>query len=56
MPGKTDAQLQRYAKLAQTIVFTSQGVTFMFASEEVFRDKKGVHNSFTTLDSLHAID
>lgn len=56
MPGKTDAQLQRYAKLAQTIVFTSQGVPFMFAGEEVFRDKKGVHNSFMSPDSINAID
>ena len=56
MPGKSDAQLQRYAKLAQTIVFTSQGVPFMFAGEEIFRDKKGVHNSFVSPDSINAID
>ena len=44
------------AKLAQTIVFTSQGTPFMFAGEEVFRDKKGVHNSYNRPDSINAID
>lgn len=47
---------QRAAKLAQTIVFTSQGTPFMFAGEEVFRDKKGVHNSYNSPDSINAID
>lgn len=46
----------RVAKLAQTIVFTSQGTPFMFAGEEVFRDKKGVHNSYQSPDSVNAID
>lgn len=46
----------RVAKLAQTIVFTSQGTPFMFAGEEVFRDKKGVHNSYKSPDSVNAID
>ena len=44
------------AKLAQTIVFTSQGTPFMFAGEEIFRDKKGVHNSYKSPDSINAID
>ncbi len=44
------------AKLAQTIVFTSQGTPFMFAGEEVFRDKQGVHNSYKSPDSINAID
>ena len=44
------------AKLAQTIVFTSQGTPFMFAGEEVFRNKKGVHNSYNQPDSINAID
>lgn len=56
MPGTTEAERQRTAKLAQTIVFTSQGIPFMFAGEEVFRNKKGVHNSFTSPDSINAID
>ena len=56
MPGSTEAQRQRAARLAQTIVFTSQGTPFMFAGEEIFRDKKGVHNSFKSPDSINAID
>ncbi|MDE5871325.1 MAG: DUF3372 domain-containing protein, partial [Muribaculaceae bacterium] len=38
------------------IVFTSQGTPFMFAGEEIFRDKKGVHNSYQSPDSINAID
>lgn len=56
MPGSTEADRQRAARLAQTIVFTSQGTPFMFAGEEVFRDKKGVHNSYKSPDSINAID
>ena len=56
MPGSSEADRQRAARLAQTIVFTSQGTPFMFAGEEVFRDKKGVHNSYKSPDSINAID
>lgn len=56
MPGSTEAERQRAARLAQTIVFTSQGTPFIFAGEEVFRDKKGVHNSYKSPDSINAID
>lgn len=56
MPGSTEDARQRAARLAQTIVFTSQGTPFMFAGEEVFRDKKGVHNSYNSPDSINAID
>lgn len=56
MPDATDAERMRAARLAQTIVFTSQGTPFIFAGEEVFRDKKGVHNSYKSPDSINAID
>ena len=56
MPDATDPERMRAAKLAQTIVFTSQGTPFMFSGEEVFRDKKGVHNSYKSPDSINAID
>lgn len=56
MPGSTEAERQRAARLAQTIVFTSQGTPFMFAGEEMFRDKKGVHNSYKSPDSINGID
>lgn len=44
------------AKLAHTIVFTSQGIPFLFAGEEIFRDRKGVDNAFNCPDSINAID
>ena len=56
MPDATDEHRQRAARLAQTIVMTSQGIPFMWAGEEFFRDKKGVHNSFQSPDSINAID
>ncbi len=56
MPEATDAERQRAARLAQTIVLTSQGTPFIFAGEEIFRDKKGVHNSYKSPDSVNAID
>lgn len=56
MPGSSVEDRLRAAKLAQTIVFTSQGTPFMFAGEEIFRDKKGVHNSYQSPDSVNAID
>ena len=56
MPEASAEERMRAAKLAQTIVFTSQGTPFMFAGEEIFRDKKGVHNSYKSPDSINAID
>ena len=43
-------------KLAETFVFTSQGVPFIFAGDEVMRDKKGVHNSYNSPDNINTID
>ncbi len=56
MPESTEAERQRAARLAQTIVFTSQGTPFLFAGEEICRDKKGVGNSYKSPDSVNAID
>ncbi len=56
MPEADVTTRQRAARLAQTIVFTSQGTPFMFAGEEIFRDKKGVHNSYVSPDYINAID
>lgn len=55
-PADNDSLRQRAARLAQTIVFTSQGTPFMWCGEEIFRDKKGVHNSYKSPDSINAID
>ena len=43
-------------KLAQTAVLTSQGIPFLWNGEEILRDKKGVHNSYCSPDSINAID
>lgn len=56
MPGITDAELVRLDELAQTFVLTSQGIPFLWAGEEVLRDKKGVHNSYNSPDSINQID
>ena len=56
VPEITPDLLARLDKLAQTVVFTSQGVPFIQAGEEVMRDKKGVHNSYESPDSINAID
>ena len=56
MAGEPEANQLAAAKLAQTIVMTSQGTPFIFAGEEVWRDKKGVHNSYKSPDSINAID
>lgn len=56
MEGEPEKNMLDAAKLAQTIVFTSQGTPFMFAGEEIFRDKKGVHNSYKSPDDINAID
>ena len=42
--------------LAQTVVFTSQGIPFMLSGEEMLRDKKGVHNSFNSPDEINHLD
>jgi len=42
--------------LAQTAVFTSQGVPFMLSGEELLRTKQGVHNSFESPDSINQLD
>ena len=52
---KTD-ELIRLDLLAQTAAFTSQGVPFMLSGEELLRNKKGVHNSFESPDSINHLD
>ena len=56
MPYITDDELIRLDLLAQTAVLTSQGVPFILAGEEMLRDKKGVHNSFRSPDSINRLD
>lgn len=56
MPDITPEQLIRLDKLAQTVVFTSQGIPFIYAGEEIMRDKQGVDNSYKSPDAVNAID
>ena len=56
IPGITPDELIRLDLLAQTVVFTSQGVPFMLSGEELLRTKKGVHNSFESPDSINQLD
>ena len=49
-------ELIRLDLLAQTAVFTSQGVPFMLSGEELLRTKQGVHNSFESPDSINHLD
>lgn len=56
IPRLKQDELIRLDLLAQTAVFTSQGVPFMLSGEELLRDKKGVHNSFESPDSINQLD
>ena len=56
IPGITTEELIKLDLLAQTAVFTSQGVPFILSGEELLRNKKGVHNSFESPDSINQLD
>ena len=56
VPGISETEIIKLDKLSQTIVLTSQGVPFILSGEELFRDKKGVHNSFESPDSVNRFD
>jgi len=51
--GVTEAERMRMAKLANTIVLTSQGVPFLHAGVEFYRTKMKVENSFNAHDSIN---
>lgn len=55
-PDADVKQRMRLLKLAETAVFTSQGVPFIFTGDEIMRDKKGVKNSYCSPDSINVID
>ena len=46
----------KMVKLAQTAVYTSQGIPFIFNGEELYRHKQGVKNSYNKPDAINAID
>lgn len=55
-PKADTKQRMRLLKLAETAVFTSQGVPFIFNGDELMRNKKGVKNSYNSPDSINVID
>ena len=56
IPRLSEENMIRLDLLAQTAVFTSQGVPFMLSGEELLRTKLGVHNSFESPDSINHLD
>ena len=55
-PDATEEERAALHKLAETFVFMSQGVPFIFTGDEVMRDKKGVHNSYNSPDSINTVE
>ena len=55
-PSLTDDAVARLSMLAHTAVLTAQGTPFLFAGEELLRQKRGVRNSYKSVDTVNAID
>jgi pullulanase len=51
-----ECELLRFDKLAQTVVFTSQGIPFIYGGEEIYRNKKGICNTFNSPDEINQIN
>ena len=52
----TDERILAMNKLSAALVFTSQGIPFILAGEEMARTKHGNHNSYNAPLSVNAID
>ena len=52
---ETEATQLRMNKLAQTAVLVSQGMSFLYGGEELFRTKQGIDNSYQSPDSINII-
>ena len=55
-PKATEADLIKMDKLANAIVLTSQGVSFLHSGAELLRTKQGIANSYNKPDSINQID
>lgn len=55
-PGEKDETLKALHRLANAIVFTSQGLSFLHAGEEFLRTKFGEENSYKSPDRINAMD
>jgi len=52
---ETEETKIRMNKLAQTAVLVSQGMSFIYGGEELFRTKMGIDNSYQSPDSINII-
>jgi len=55
-PDATEDELIAMDKLANAVVLTSQGISFIHAGSEMLRTKKGIENSYNFPDSINQID
>jgi pullulanase len=55
-PSVDNEGLKRFNKLAFSILFTSQGIPFIYAGNEFLRSKYMVHNSYNSPLSINGID
>ncbi len=55
-PKASEADLIKMDKLANAIVLTSQGVSFLHSGAELLRTKQGIANSYNKPDSINQID
>jgi pullulanase len=55
-PAATETDLIKMDKLANAIVLTSQGVSFLHSGAELLRTKQGIANSYNAPDSINQID
>ena len=53
---ESEEDWKKMCVLANAVVFTSQGTTFMLAGEEMLRTKKGNSNSYNAPDSVNQYD
>lgn len=53
--GENEDTKLRMNKLAQTAVLVSQGMSFIYGGEELFRTKMGIDNSYQSPDSINII-
>ena len=54
--GLDDATIKKMAILSNSVILTSQGVTFFLAGEEFLRTKGGDHNSYSSSYEVNELD
>ncbi|MBT8219883.1 MAG: type I pullulanase, partial [Bacteroidia bacterium] len=55
-PDASDEEINKMHKLANAIVLTTQGISFLHAGVEMMRTKGGEHNSYNKPDEVNRID